>query len=103
MVASLARRPAGQVTAPATPVEARLTVVWEEILGVRPLGVDDDLLDLGAQSFDLAWALVQIEERFGVPQDPSNQYFGGYGGPVRDLITFLTTRWDGKLRAVDHA
>lgn len=61
-----ARRRPGQVTAPATPVEARLTGIWEDILSVRPLGVDDDLVDLGAQSFDLAWALVQIEEQLGV-------------------------------------
>lgn len=40
-----------------------------------------------------------VEARFAVPQDPSNEYFGGYGGPVRDLVAFLAPRWDGKLRA----
>jgi amino acid adenylation domain-containing protein len=51
---------------PSTPTETRLGAIWEEILGIRPLGVDADLIDLGAQSFDLAWALVQIEERLKV-------------------------------------
>jgi hypothetical protein len=39
-----------------------------------------------------------VEARTGVPQDPKNEYFGGYGGPIRDLVAFLTPRWDGKLR-----
>lgn len=39
-----------------------------------------------------------LEAVFGVPQDPQDAYFGGYGGPIRDLIAFLTPRWDGALR-----
>ena len=38
-----------------------------------------------------------VEARMGVPQDPKNEYFGGYGGPIRDLIAFLTPRWNGEL------
>lgn len=51
---------------PTTPLEARLLALWERILDTRPLSLDDDLVDMGAQSFDLAWALVQIEEDLGV-------------------------------------
>lgn len=38
-----------------------------------------------------------IEDRMGVPQDPKNEYFGGYGGPIRDLVAFLTPKWNGEL------
>ena len=50
---------------PATPTEQRLLTLWQEILGIPTLGVEDDILALGAQSFDLAWAVVLIEERMG--------------------------------------
>lgn len=38
-----------------------------------------------------------VEDRMGVPQDPKNEYFGGYGGPIRDLVAFLTPKWNGEL------
>lgn len=65
---------------------------------------DEEILEIDPNDFDVDPSMFYefVEERFGVPQDPSNQYFGGYGGPVRDLISFLTTRWDGKLRRVEH-
>jgi len=51
---------------PSTPTEGRVLGIWQQILDTPELGVHDDLVDLGAQSFDLAWALVQIESRLGV-------------------------------------
>jgi len=61
---------------------------------------DDEILETDPNDYDADPSTFYeiIEERFGVAQDPSNQYFGGFGGPVRDLISFLTTRWDGTLR-----
>jgi hypothetical protein len=37
-----------------------------------------------------------IQERFGIEGDESNSYFAGFGGPIKDLIAFVTKRWDGK-------
>jgi hypothetical protein len=37
-----------------------------------------------------------IQERYGVQGDESNSYFSGFGGPIKNLIAFVTTRWDGK-------
>lgn len=61
---------------------------------------DEKILATDPNDFDMDPSMFYeyVEARFGVPQDPSNEYFGGYGGPVRDLIAFLTPRWDGKLR-----
>ncbi len=61
---------------------------------------DETILETDPNDFDMDPSpfYETVEERFGVPQDPDNEYFGGYGGPIRDLIAFLTPRWDGKLR-----
>lgn len=49
-----------------TETEAALTHIWERILGIATISVDSDLVSLGAQSLDVAWALVRIEEDLGV-------------------------------------
>jgi hypothetical protein len=61
---------------------------------------DEEILDIDPNDFDMDPSMFyeMLEERLGVPQDPDNEYFGGYGGPIRDLIAFLTPRWDGKIR-----
>ena len=56
------------------------------------LGTDPNDYDMDPSMF-----YEVVEARMGVPQDPKNEYFGGYGGPIRDLIAFLTPRWDGNL------
>ncbi len=37
-----------------------------------------------------------LQERFGIEGDESNSSFAGFGGPIKDLIAFVTKRWDGK-------
>jgi hypothetical protein len=56
------------------------------------LAIDPNDYDLDPSPF-----YEYLEERFGVPGDPEQDYFGGYGGSIRDTIAFLTPRWDGKL------
>lgn len=47
-------------------VEREVVGLWEDLLGVRPVGVDDDFFDLGGHSLVAASMLIQLEERFGV-------------------------------------
>jgi hypothetical protein len=63
---------------------------------------DATILDTDRNDFDIDPSPFYefLERRLGVPQDPENEYFGGYGGPIRDLIAFLTPRWDGKLKRI---
>lgn len=51
---------------PRTETEAAIAYIWSRILDVSPIGVHTDLAELGAQSLDVAWALVRVEEDLGV-------------------------------------
>jgi syringomycin synthetase protein SyrE len=45
---------------PRTPLELRVAKLWEDVLGIQPIRVKDDLLSLGASSLVIA----QLAERF---------------------------------------
>jgi amino acid adenylation domain-containing protein len=56
--------PASEPT-PADPVEARLKEIWETLLKVHPVGLDQDFFALGGHSLLAARMLVQVEQWFG--------------------------------------
>jgi thioesterase domain-containing protein len=47
--------------APRTPLERRLAGIWEQVLGVSPVGVTDSIFDLGIPSLLVARLLAEIE------------------------------------------
>lgn len=51
---------------PRTPLELRVARVWEEVLGHAPIGVEDDLLGLGATSLAVARLAERVGEEFGL-------------------------------------
>ena len=64
---------ANDCVAPRDAREATLGKVWEAVLGVAPIGVDDDFFDLGGDSlraFALEYALhegvIEVEEPDGL-------------------------------------
>ncbi|MFB7908803.1 amino acid adenylation domain-containing protein [Kitasatospora sp. NPDC056076] len=59
-------RPDGDVPyrAPADPVEHRLTVLWQEVLDVEPVGVDDDFFDLGGHSLTASRITREVTAEF---------------------------------------
>jgi hypothetical protein len=62
---------------------------------------DDELLALDPNDIDAMDPSMFYEllgEKYGVEADPDNDYFGGFGGPIRKLIAFVESRWDGKTR-----
>ncbi|GAA3469760.1 phosphopantetheine-binding protein [Nonomuraea roseola] len=67
--AAAAIRPTEQGTAlstvfvaPETATERQITAVWEETLGVRPIGVMDDLFALGGDSLTAALICVRLRD-----------------------------------------
>ncbi|WP_371783796.1 non-ribosomal peptide synthetase/MFS transporter [Streptosporangium subroseum] len=53
--------PAAERVAPSTPSELRIAAVWESILGVEDVGVDDDFFALGGDSFRAVRAVREID------------------------------------------
>ncbi len=51
--------------APGDDWELRLTNIWEEILGIRNIGIKHNLFDLGAHSLLISRVLTRIEREFG--------------------------------------
>jgi amino acid adenylation domain-containing protein len=47
---------------PTTPLELQLVRIWEEVLGVEPVGIKDNFFDLGGDSLLAASLLSSIEE-----------------------------------------
>ncbi|MDI1460728.1 non-ribosomal peptide synthetase [Catellatospora sp. KI3] len=51
---------------PRDTVERRLAALWGEVLGVEPVGADDDFFDMGGHSLLAAELLGTLKEGFGV-------------------------------------
>jgi thioesterase domain-containing protein/acyl carrier protein len=60
--------------APQDALERRLAATCEAVLGIRPIGVHDNLLDLGADSLTLLQLTARIEDEFGTPLPPASLF-----------------------------
>ncbi len=56
---------APRVPRPLTETERRLAGLWEDVLGIRPIGPDDDFFELGGHSLLAAALFDRIHRRFG--------------------------------------
>ncbi|HEY7877971.1 MAG TPA: amino acid adenylation domain-containing protein, partial [Gemmatimonadaceae bacterium] len=48
-------------------LEMQLTLIWERVFRVRPIGIDDDFFDLGGHSLLAATVLAEIAKTYGRP------------------------------------
>jgi thioesterase domain-containing protein len=72
-LASLPPTPAGgEHVLPRTPLEAQLVRIWEDVLGIAPIGVTDDFFALGATSLGAGRVFERIERELGatLPMSP---------------------------------
>ncbi|MEM7351963.1 MAG: SDR family NAD(P)-dependent oxidoreductase, partial [Acidobacteriota bacterium] len=51
---------------PRTPLESRLALLWQDVLGVEPIGVDDNFLQLGGHSLVAVQLLARLRREEGV-------------------------------------
>jgi amino acid adenylation domain-containing protein len=51
--------------APRDSVEFRLTKIWEDTLGVRPIGITDDFFELGGHSLLAVTMFARVQKTFG--------------------------------------
>src|SRR5438034_7669416 len=50
---------------PRDEIEARLTRIWENVLAVDPIGIEDKFFDLGGHSLLAVRVIAQMEKEFG--------------------------------------
>jgi acyl-CoA synthetase (AMP-forming)/AMP-acid ligase II/thioesterase domain-containing protein len=62
---------AGEALKPRNLLEYQLTLLWEELFGIRPLGTTDDFFDLGGTSLLAARMMEEIEKTYGRSLHPS--------------------------------
>ncbi|MDR3635926.1 MAG: amino acid adenylation domain-containing protein [Isosphaeraceae bacterium] len=71
---------------PRDEVEARLVAIWEQVLGVQPVGVNESFFDLGGHSLLAIRLLSRVEEAFGRALPLSSLFLGA---TVADLASHL--------------
>lgn len=54
-----------QCVAPRNEIERKLAGIWEEVLGVRPVGIEDRFFELGGHSLLAVRLVARIEKLFG--------------------------------------
>jgi thioesterase domain-containing protein/acyl carrier protein len=57
----------GRYVAPRDRIEFELVAIWENLLGLRPVGVRDDFFEIGGHSLLAMRLVAQIQEHFGRP------------------------------------
>ena len=50
---------------PETDLQRQLVEIWEAILGIQPIGIDEDFFELGGHSLLIVQLIARIEETFG--------------------------------------
>jgi acyl transferase domain-containing protein/acyl carrier protein len=57
---------ANDFVAPCTELEAQLAGIWQELLGIEPIGIHDSFFDLGGDSLLIIRLIARLRERVGV-------------------------------------
>ncbi|KAA3657013.1 MAG: non-ribosomal peptide synthetase, partial [Chloroflexi bacterium] len=56
----------GDFAKPRNEIETKLVAMWEELLGVNPVSVDDNFFEIGGHSLLVVRLFVRIDQEFGV-------------------------------------
>jgi acyl transferase domain-containing protein/acyl carrier protein len=84
---------------PATEVERVVTGIWEELLGVSPIGVNDHFFELGGSSLMMSSVVSRLEQAFPVPL-PLQQVFARTS--VAGLSELIEARLADKIRGLSE-
>ncbi|MFG1810662.1 condensation domain-containing protein [Streptomyces sp. NPDC049040] len=57
---------AGDPPAPGDPLVARIRGIWEEVLEISPIGLDDDIFDLGGHSLTITQIIARMQQQLGL-------------------------------------
>ncbi|MFP5265686.1 MAG: amino acid adenylation domain-containing protein [Blastocatellia bacterium] len=79
------------VAAPTEPVELQLLHIWEEVLKVQPIGIEDDFFELGGHSLLAVRLMEHIEKHFNVELPIAVLFHGPTVSRLARLIREKTT------------
>lgn len=72
--------------APRDEIEERVVALWQELLGVARVGVDDHFLELGGDSLLASRFRARIRERWGVDIDPQEMLVRATPAAIAQLL-----------------
>jgi acyl carrier protein len=72
--------------APRNALEAHLVHIWEDVLPVAPIGVNDDFLNLGGDSLQAFSVISRVLKDFDVELSPQDLMECGSVGAMATLI-----------------
>lgn len=75
-----------EMVQPRNRIEHELVEIWEELLEIGTLGIDDDFFSLGGHSLLGVRMLAQVRDRFGIAPSPALLF---ERGTVRQLAAYL--------------
>jgi condensation domain-containing protein/phosphopantetheine binding protein len=89
---------AAEVVPPRSPVEERLVGIWEELLGVHPIGVTDSFFDLGGNALLVTRLIAQLRDAFQLDLPASIVV---QARTVANLATVIVQRLVAETRQAD--
>jgi acyl carrier protein len=60
------RAPSSRFIAPRTPIEVATAQIWQEVLGVSPIGLADNFFELGGHSLLATQVAARLRHQFGL-------------------------------------
>ena len=94
----VALQPTGRV--PREPLERKLVEIWEEVLGVSPIGIDESFVELGGDSLAAAVIVAQIESELGRRVTPAQLAEGSTVGRLAQVLRADQEEAGGALAAI---
>ena len=91
-----ARPDIAEYAAPTDALEQAMCELWSSVLLLESVGRNDNILDLGADSFHMAVLGARLTESYGLEVQVGDFF---EHATVADLVTFLRARLDDKLSA----
>ncbi|MDB6112376.1 MAG: FkbH like protein, partial [Pedosphaera sp.] len=63
-----------EYVAPANPIEERLAEIWQEVLKLKQIGIQDDFFELGGHSLVIAQVISRVRESLKLELPPSSLF-----------------------------